>query len=696
MKLLFTTLLLILSMAAFAAPLPQSVSGFSATTPTSDIVLSWSASSTDIYGNAATITSYNVYRSTDPNFVPDYAGGINRVAQPASAGFTDSGAASSTESYYYRVTAVTDTGGESLVPSALAGKTRLDLVYNAGGSNRHWIALPQSTTLATASDLGNTTAGISKVIRFDPASQAEQVWDAVAGTGTNFALTPGEGIAIEIDASTTLNIVGVYNASPITLNHNTTDFNRQWLSIPFPSVYGTASDIAQALPSATKVTSFDTAGDSYKSWFKLDGSFIGDNFPVEPGVSIQVSVTSAGSFTPDTREPEAAPLAVPDTGYESITVDLTANATDSDGSIASIQWDLNNDGVFDTTGSTAQFSYLVTGASYPTVLVTDNDGHRALAYATVMVDSLGVTFSVDGFDPGAGQLANIQYTLPLDGTVSLRIYDQNDTLIKTLLNNQLQTAGLHSIDWDGSKDAGGIVGDGAFYVVIDYTTGGFTSTYDTRISSGGFNNTQGITGLSVSNTLSPLQGDYVQIDYNLAENSTVTLEIRDSNGDLVKTLLSNDVQITGVNRIVWDGTNNSGLYVASGTSFTVNISSTSLASNSIVATGAAPVIANVSAAPLRFSPATNPYGVTLNSSVLIDFNLSKSANVTLTVFDASGAQLGNAIDYPGLSSGANQVSWNGFKSSGTLAASGIYTVQMQAESGGQLSTVFNVQTEIFY
>ena len=57
------------------------------------------------------VVHYNVYRSTTPGFTPSIA---NRIAQPTSTNYTDTGLAAGT--YYYRVTAADAVGNISPRP----------------------------------------------------------------------------------------------------------------------------------------------------------------------------------------------------------------------------------------------------------------------------------------------------------------------------------------------------------------------------------------------------------------------------------------------------------------------------------------------------------------------------------------------------------------------------------------------------
>jgi len=71
-------------------------------------VLTWPAVATDIYGKPATVASYEVYRGTSATFIP---GPGNKIGQPATPSFTDTGAlAFANPNYHYLVRAVDGNG----------------------------------------------------------------------------------------------------------------------------------------------------------------------------------------------------------------------------------------------------------------------------------------------------------------------------------------------------------------------------------------------------------------------------------------------------------------------------------------------------------------------------------------------------------------------------------------------------------
>ncbi|QDV25774.1 lamin tail domain-containing protein [Aureliella helgolandensis] len=110
-------------------------------------------------------------------------------------------------------------------------------------------------------------------------------------------------------------------------------------------------------------------------------------------VSMTTPTPGATNVTTITNVAPTADAGGPYSGLIDGTIALTAaESTDSDGSIVSYAWDLNNDGQYDdATGVTASFTSTTTGVFTVGVQVTDDDGATGASSATVTVTSVAVT-----------------------------------------------------------------------------------------------------------------------------------------------------------------------------------------------------------------------------------------------------------------------------------------------------------------
>ena len=115
-RLAFVTLstALLLSVAPALADVtgPADVAGLRVDRSGGDVILSWGAVTTDALGNPETVDHYNVYRGETKDFVPDKAGGLNKIGESTTTSFTDVGAASGPPDAYYLVSAVDTSSNE--------------------------------------------------------------------------------------------------------------------------------------------------------------------------------------------------------------------------------------------------------------------------------------------------------------------------------------------------------------------------------------------------------------------------------------------------------------------------------------------------------------------------------------------------------------------------------------------------------
>jgi hypothetical protein len=102
-------------------------------------------------------------------------------------------------------------------------------------------------------------------------------------------------------------------------------------------------------------------------------------------------------------------------------------------------------------------------------------GNNQLTDSVVVVAGSGVEEAragVAGFavqepnpNPSAGKVA-LSYTLPRSLPVSVRVYTAGGGLVR-VLGSGWQSAGGHSVPWDGRDDAGNAVGRGVYYLRLE-------------------------------------------------------------------------------------------------------------------------------------------------------------------------------------------------------------------------------------
>ncbi len=157
------------------------------------------------------------------------------------------------------------------------------------------------------------------------------------------------------------------------------------------------------------------------------------------------------------------------------------NAIDFDG-------DGNNEIVASFQGmgdSLVTNTYTWNGTSWDTT-VTKVFNERSWAF--IVIENEEVTVSIDpvtfitpedykllpNYPNPFNPTTNIEYVLPLKKKVTVRIYNMLGQVVRTLVNNELKTAGNHQVQWNGLNDAGTKVASGAYIYSLEW--GNFRKT----------------------------------------------------------------------------------------------------------------------------------------------------------------------------------------------------------------------------
>jgi hypothetical protein len=192
---------------------PQAITDLSASLVDRNIVMDWTAVTTDTTDSLENLNHYVIYRDTVAHFVPQSDDSIGHIDTP---GYTDSTAAvgdASTDAYY-RVVAVDDAGNRSEVSNGVGEQDYL--LEETTGTDYTWVALSLvDTSLQYASDLeAHIEANGSSACSCFTISE----WNATAQTYTNyitkpfpmgdFPLSPGNAYRVEVDTAVIWTLVG--------------------------------------------------------------------------------------------------------------------------------------------------------------------------------------------------------------------------------------------------------------------------------------------------------------------------------------------------------------------------------------------------------------------------------------------------------------------------------------------------------
>ncbi len=164
-----------------------------------------------------------------------------------------------------------------------------------------------------------------------------------------------------------------------------------------------------------------------------------------------------------------------------------------------------------------------------------------------------VDASPSPFNPSQSQTSTISYTLSMAADVTIKLYDTDGTLVRTLVDDQSRSSGDHEESWDGKDDSEDIVADGPYRYTITATSGGDTVTYDPGCPA-----MPEITDFTVEDML---LGQEAPISYTLECDCLVRIRIGtewDPPG-LLRTLLDWDFRAEGEqDSDAWDGRDDGG------------------------------------------------------------------------------------------------------------------------------------------
>ena len=183
-----------------------------------------------------------------------------------------------------------------------------------------------------------------------------------------------------------------------------------------------------------------------------------------------------------------------------------------------------------------------TGTNTASVYI-NNSGSTNCNSSSTTPDLTGVYASPSTFNPSS-QSSTIYYTLNTSANVTVEVLNSNSSLVRTLSDTVCRNNGSNSYNWDGRDMYNNMVNDGTYTVRVRATNGSNSDTEYTYVTvnrnGGGTNNGTLILNMYVQPEIfNPRNGQTSTAYYNLNQTATVTTEILDRNGVVVRTLVDN-------------------------------------------------------------------------------------------------------------------------------------------------------------
>ncbi|MBE7558673.1 hypothetical protein HS125_06905, partial [bacterium] len=402
----------------------------------------------------------------------------------------------------------------------------------------------------------------------------------------------------------------------------------------------------------------------------------------------------------DPRFPTAIAAADPVAGGAPLVVNFTGRGVDRDGTVELFEWDFDGDGTFDYSSSSSGdtlFTYQDPGHFPARLRVTDNDGFFGEAVVDIDVTAgFSAAWNVEAFDPLRGQGAELASALVRPTSMTARILTRQGLPVRTLVSGANRAAGVHIDTWDGRNQQGQIVSPGSYLFVVDYEQGGVLSSFD--LSGTGATNYE-TPSVTYPANFNPLENRFLYAQFVLSKPSELTSYIPPWTGRAnfpIRTIYLREPFKSGNVVVVWDGTSDTGTVVPPG-DYLQAILAWRLPQNAVIV-ASRPVISDWRSEPVYLVPGPNPYQSATGEYVktAVQFTLSKDADVEGIIYDQSNIEVAR-VAQPGASAGQVVMSWDGRRSTGELAAPGLYHMKLVATvPPGLQSPVVNAIIKVVY
>lgn len=322
------------------------------------------------------------------------------------------------------------------------------------------------------------------------------------------------------------------------------------------------------------------------------------------GLTATARATTTTVRTGPPGSPTAIASASPSSGNAPLSVTLSGSATDPDNNVVRYEWDFDNDGTYDwssdSTGNT-NYTYNEAGTHVATLRVTDSDNLTGIDQVVVSVNiqtSLSIQnntvgFLSDGSEEINGATASSYYSSSyapdkaLDentGTYWHSAYEYNATSYFEVTFKRPQEISGFTIQWYSTSymynnaivelfDANGI----SLYseeIALSGSTSQVTipqieNAMRLRLTDNSSNRSYYLirefdVDSEPMSTNAEIEPDGTEIDTSISADATVTVLIKNAEGEIIRTLVNNEYRTLGSYSDSWDCKDDNGVVVNDG------------------------------------------------------------------------------------------------------------------------------------
>lgn len=261
-------------------------------------------------------THYRVYSTTD-KFEPWPWADMLEIAVPATSA-TFGGHLSDGSDHFYIVRAYNDVLGKESGNSTMGAKVHAAFLHDPTRANLYWMSLPYRTIYFRASDIAGelTETRVNIIARWDRDKQEYESYYYARGKwrGKDFTISPGDGFYVSVVSDFSWYINGTDRSAEIDFTYlpSPAKKNLHWISLPYTSIYATASVIVLDIEGGlgpgynskiVEVRKWDPLG-LRERVFRYDGSgWSGDDFEILAGEGLCFKIVASFTWTPRLMTP---------------------------------------------------------------------------------------------------------------------------------------------------------------------------------------------------------------------------------------------------------------------------------------------------------------------------------------------------------------------------------------------------------
>jgi len=204
---------------------------------------------------------------------------------------------------------------------------------------------------------------------------------------------------------------------------------------------------------------------------------------------------------------------------------------------------------------------------------------HAFAYQNLkdILSILDVSISKPFFSPSRGEEVNILYKLTQDAKVTIKIYDPDFGVIRSLILSKKCKIGINKEVWNGRDDDNAMVPDEAYFFTIEAKNKKQSIAYDPTTFSG---------GEELFVPVSNFNREAGTLNFVLKKQTRILFRVGIKNGPLLRTLVDWKPQPKGENTVYWNCLDETDkIDIASQPNFSMMIAGFELPENSIITYG---------------------------------------------------------------------------------------------------------------